>query len=359
MILKKLDTTFIRSKLLIKAFGNKLLNKRKPLIVFIGLTNKCNLNCIYCFGDYYKRKSKDLSTGQWTKIIDELIKSGTRYIILQGGEPLIRKDLGHLIGHIKRQKIMCSLVTNGTLIKERIDHVKELKYLDYVCISLDGDEKSNDLNRGCGSYKKILEGVKLMKKINVPIRVNATLTKNNANQVEYLLRLSRELGFMLNVCFLYSSVFGKSTKDLTLNDSEVVNVLKTLIKGKKEGYPVLYSNSVLEYALRWPVSYQKTYLAEKEEMPEGFKPIKCCWGDFVGVLDGDGMLYPCIPINNKFSPLNVLEVGFEKAWDNLKNRNCETCYHLPNNEYSQFFSLGASALFNLVKGNLRDVLGIY
>lgn len=358
MILKKLDTMLTRSKVPIKAFKNRLLNKREPTVAFICLTNRCNLDCVYCFGDYHRRKGKDLITEQWVKIIDELIKSGTRYIILQGGEPLIRKDLGYLIGYIKRQKILCSLVTNGTLVRERIDEIKELRYLDFVCVSLDGSEESNDLNRGRGSFKKIIEGVKLIKKIGLPVRINATLTRNNTDAIEYLLPLSRELGFMLDVCFLYSSVFGKSTKDLALDDSKMLNILKTLIKNKSEGYPVFFSDSTLEYALRWPVSYKKTYLKD-EEIPKGFKPIKCYWGDSICVLDADGMLYPCVPINEEFSPLNVLEVGFQKAWDNLKNKNCRTCYHLSNNEYSQFFSLNPSAWADLIKSNLRDVLGIY
>jgi len=73
----------------------RTLGRRIPLYVGFFITQKCNLNCIYCFPDSPNRKNEtEFSTEEIFRIVDELYAMGTRYITILGGEPLIRKDFG-------------------------------------------------------------------------------------------------------------------------------------------------------------------------------------------------------------------------------------------------------------------------
>ena len=120
----------------------KLTGRRVPFFVSLQVTKFCDLQCSYCFAELETlRGTSDFTTEQWKGIIDELHVLGTRWIWLQGGEPLIRNDIGELIDYIKSKGMVCELVTNGTQLKRKIN---SLIHLDSLCISLDGDRDAND-----------------------------------------------------------------------------------------------------------------------------------------------------------------------------------------------------------------------
>ncbi len=127
-----------------------------PLIVSLTVTNRCNLRCIYCYGSYYNRNIQDYPTNIWLNLVDDLASLGTKLIHLEGGEPLLRNDIGDLIDYIKNAGMICRMNSNGLLVPKNIN---KLKGLDSLCISLDGDPEANNENRGQGTYEKILDGI--------------------------------------------------------------------------------------------------------------------------------------------------------------------------------------------------------
>jgi MoaA/NifB/PqqE/SkfB family radical SAM enzyme len=138
----------------IQILKSKVFRKRIPIVVSIHVTNKCNLRCTYCYanvGGRFNKNCEDFSTAELKRYITETKALGTRWIIFLGGEPLLRPDIGDLISHVNHQGMLCELVTNGTLIDENIEKIKDV---DLLCISIDGDMGSNDELRGNGSYKR-------------------------------------------------------------------------------------------------------------------------------------------------------------------------------------------------------------
>ena len=94
---------------------NKILGKMEPISVVLVVNNRCNLNCNYCFGDYGNRRDTDYTTEELVKIIDDLYDLGTRYMIVHGGETLLRKDIGYIVNYIKNKGIYVGFLTNGIL----------------------------------------------------------------------------------------------------------------------------------------------------------------------------------------------------------------------------------------------------
>ena len=69
-----------------------------PKYIMIGLTYRCQANCIHCCtGCYPKDKDKELTTQEVKKIIDQCRELGTAAINFFGGEPLLREDVLELI----------------------------------------------------------------------------------------------------------------------------------------------------------------------------------------------------------------------------------------------------------------------
>lgn len=82
----------------------------------IHLTDKCNLNCKYC---YENKKNMDISFENIKRIIDYEIKQKNKYaqIIFYGGEPLVREDLFEVMNYAHNELgFKWGITTNGLLI---------------------------------------------------------------------------------------------------------------------------------------------------------------------------------------------------------------------------------------------------
>jgi len=332
-----------------------------PLTVSLTVTNRCNLRCIYCYGAYYNREVKDFPTKFWLDLIDEVHSMGTKLIHLEGGEPLLRDDIGTFIQHIKDKNMLCRMNSNGYLVPKKIS---EIERLDSLCISLDGDEESNDKNRGEGSYKKIITAIKTARQHGLPVLTSTTLTSNNIENgaIEHVLSLAREIDFGAQFNFLYEQTTDHTDDPACrVREEAIKKALVKLIDYKKKGWPIFYSMATYNNALNWPVSYNVKKFTSQDPAPPEFEYIPCYMGKLMCFVDGDGMVYPCGEHIGKFPALNILDVGFKKAWENLaRHKDCLTCYNTCFNEYNQVFScrigVWSNNFFNLIKNKGRKTV---
>lgn len=344
---------FQHAKLVSKIFSANLTKRWFPLIVSMTITNRCNLRCIYCYGSYYDRAIQDFPIEVWLKLIDQLVPLGTRLIHLEGGEPLLRKDIGQIIEKAKKKGLICRMNSNGILIPKRI---KDIIGVDSLCISLDGDEQSNDKNRGQGTYSKIIEGIICAKKNGLSVLTSTVLTRNNIENgaIEKVLALSKEIGFGAQFSFLYEQTTTRlNNAAFYLDEDSIRRAIKKLISYKRKGYPIFYSHATYRNALNWPVSYEQKRFTSKTSPPQGYRYIPCYMGKLMCFIDGDGLIYPCGEHIANFPALNFLKVGFKKAWENLANKDCITCYNTCFNEYNQVFSCRPDVLWNNVTNYFR------
>lgn len=320
-----------------------------PLVVGLHITNKCNFNCIYCYGLYYDNRKEDFKTKDILNLIDELADLGTRYVTLTGGEPLLRNDIEEVIDRIKKKKMICSINTNASLIRKKIDIVRKL---DSITISLDGAEsRINDKNRGENTFNKIMEGITCLKENNIPFDAVTVVTKNNMEGIKGILELAKKEGFMTEFNLVQDpNSVSSNTAEYQLSTEDAKRILRDLIEYKKKGYPILYANSSREYALNWPFDYEQKILYG--EAPKGFYYLPCYMGMFMCHIDADGYVYPCIQLAGRFAALNFKETGFKKAWENLVNKKCKTCYAVCYNEFNQIYGLKLDVWWNNIKNIL-------
>ena len=80
------------------------LDLRSPLLLVIEITDRCNLNCKYCYDrfGYNKRENCDISLEDFSLIVEEAKDIGIFDINLSGGEPFIHKDILKFIEMVSR-----------------------------------------------------------------------------------------------------------------------------------------------------------------------------------------------------------------------------------------------------------------
>jgi cyclic pyranopterin phosphate synthase len=89
----------------------------------ISITNRCNLNCLYCKKEGIPESSYEMTKEEILELINQARKFRVKKVKFTGGEPLIRKDLAEIIENIPKG-IVKSISTNGLLLNE--DLIKKL-----------------------------------------------------------------------------------------------------------------------------------------------------------------------------------------------------------------------------------------
>ena len=106
-----------------------------PLAVLAELTHRCPLQCPYCSNPVeLEAASKELTTAEWCRVMDELAEIGVLQIHFSGGEPTVRKDLTTLVAHATKVGLYSNLITSAVMLtRDRLadlaeaglSHVKE------------------------------------------------------------------------------------------------------------------------------------------------------------------------------------------------------------------------------------------
>lgn len=184
----------------------------KPLYVMLKPAGaQCNLACKYC---YYLEKNKLYPTAQRHLMSDEMLEQFTReYIEAQtmnqvlftwhGGEPLLRsidfyrKALSLQQKYAGGRRIDNVIQTNGTLLTDEwCEFFAQNHWL--VGISIDGPQPYHDHYRltaaGKPSWKKVMQGIKLLKKHGVEWNAMAVVNAYNANHPLEFYRFFKENG---------------------------------------------------------------------------------------------------------------------------------------------------------------------
>ncbi len=92
------------------------------------------LKCEFC--NVWMEKTPDLKTEDVFKVIDNIANSSIIVLSIEGGDPLVRKDLGDILQYAYKKPFTLFFTTNGHLLDKR--PIKEYgKYIDYLHISID------------------------------------------------------------------------------------------------------------------------------------------------------------------------------------------------------------------------------
>ena len=85
-----------------------------PIYVDWAITSICNLNCQHCVG----MEEGELTNDEAIRIANDIIGLSPRWVILEGGEPLLRRDLPQIGKMFREEEIDVFVITNGNAFNE-------------------------------------------------------------------------------------------------------------------------------------------------------------------------------------------------------------------------------------------------
>jgi cyclic pyranopterin phosphate synthase len=150
----------------------------------ISVTDRCNFRCTYCmpFDEYdeWIDRRELLTYEEITRVAAIFLELGVEKIRLTGGEPLVRKDLDHLIARLSTLnsiRDLC-LTTNGALLVEKSSALKAagLKRINVSLDSLDPEKFKRITQRG--NLQAVLDGLDAAKRAGFErIKINAVIER--------------------------------------------------------------------------------------------------------------------------------------------------------------------------------------
>lgn len=200
-------------------------------IIFICVTDFCNLNCLHCFNRTNPQK-KILKIEDIQRLIIEAKLCGLFTIYLTGGEPFTHPDMEGIITLIQRnQDVDFVINTNGTIDISSycISELKKCRNLT-LQISYDGMKTENfDKIRGEGVKEKVDRTISLLKAHCIKYALKMTISELNKNDVvEYLSYLEVN---KIEGSVAFCSPFGNSSinsKILELKLQDRFNLYKSI-----------------------------------------------------------------------------------------------------------------------------------
>ena len=157
-----------------------------PPLLIASITSSCNLHCAGCYARGIHSTNDEtpvaqLSAGEWDFIFREAEELGISFIMLVGGEPLLRKDV--IRAASEHPDILFPIFTNGTYIDEEYFRMFDRCRNLVPVISIEGGREITDARRGEGIYDLLLENMRSFREKNMIFGTSITVTTENVREV--------------------------------------------------------------------------------------------------------------------------------------------------------------------------------
>lgn len=184
-------------------FGERLrariAGQRIPLAGSLELTFRCNLRCVHCYvahGHNGLPGQEELTCAEICGILDQVTDEGCLWLLLTGGEPLLRPDFLDIYGYARRKGLLLTLFTNGTLITPRIaDYLAEWRPFK-VEITLYGrtQETYERVTGVPGSHARCMKGIELLLQRGLPLKLKTMAMTLNRHELGDMKAYAESLG---------------------------------------------------------------------------------------------------------------------------------------------------------------------
>jgi radical SAM protein with 4Fe4S-binding SPASM domain len=316
--------------------------RKVPLIGALELTVRCNLSCRMCF---VRREGTDpavvkgeLDAAAWLAVARQAFDEGTLFLLLTGGEPLLRPDFWEIYDSLCRMGFFLTLFTNATLVGDREAALFKKRPPSKAVVTLYGASPET-YGRVCGdpsAYHRAVAGVRRLVAAGVKTELRATISRDNSGDLAALQDLSEELVGVRKIdtsMMLTLSVRGACTHpaEWRLPPDEMV-----ALGGKDSDCPTIRTGEEEDGVTVTRISgaIPRESLG-KPGLYESLPPMYCAGGRCSFWMAWDGRMLPCALMDHPFT--RPVQDGFAKAWKGLTEETdripgaseCGTCEHRP------------------------------
>jgi len=268
----------------------------------LSVTQRCNLNCIYCHregeGEYGRVRKKEISVSEIKGIMTAACKLGIKKVKITGGEPLLRKDILEILKEISGLKGIedISMTTNGFFLAQFAEQLKEngLNRINIGCDSM----SSSILPKNIENVEK---GIKKAADVGLnPIKINMVVLKGiNENETGKMMKISKKYNAILQLIELIptnNTFFSKYFFSLEGIEKEL----------EKKAEKIVVRN----------VNFRKQYFVDNAivEVIRSYLNRNFCKNCKKIRITSDGFVKPCLMRND-----NLVKINFSSDEEIMKS----------------------------------------
>jgi len=257
----------------------------RPILATFQVNLRCNSACGYCdlplnAGRY------EMSREEIQKVFLGLYRDGIRFVLVQGGEPLLRHDLPDICDDLHAIGFHLTLITNGTKLTPRLVERLSRGALA-VSVSLDTlDRIKYRQIRGVDQLEEALHGIALLRQFPHQKFLTCIVSEVNRTEVPTVTRFARSEGFLPVVGAYHWNVgiYGKRDALLMYERSSAAAVFSGLLDDELI-----------------PPGYLRRFAEDNVSWLRGRKLEPCDAGRYSIAIDASGNVAPCLaflPVGN-------------------------------------------------------------
>jgi MoaA/NifB/PqqE/SkfB family radical SAM enzyme len=169
-----------------KRAGLEAEGEHIPPFLIASITSSCNLHCAGCYSRCNNATEdtepvKQLTDEEWLKVFEEADELGVSFILLAGGEPLLRRGVIEAAG--KKQNILFPIFTNGTYMSDKYFELFDKNRNLIPIMSIEGEQEATDHRRGEGVYEKLVSNMDELNSRGLIYGASVTVTTENLKDV--------------------------------------------------------------------------------------------------------------------------------------------------------------------------------
>jgi len=278
----------------------------RPVLAIFQACLRCNSSCGYCklplnLGRY------EMTREEIQGVFTGLYRDGLRFVFVQGGEPLLRRDLPEVLKDLVEIGFHVTLITNGTkLTPDLVQRFDDLSVS--MSISLDTlDRVRYQRIRGADQLNQVLAGLALLRHYRRPKFITCIVSEINRDEVPDVVQFARERGFLPVVGAYHWDVglYGKQDHELIFERQKASLVFERLLA---------------EDAL--PPGYLRQYTKDNVTWLRGGTLKPCDAGRYSIAIDASGNVAPCLALPDAGNLLQSSLSEILGRFDRQQIRDC-------------------------------------
>lgn len=254
------------------------LFQERPILAVFEVCLRCNSQCQYCDLPLNQGHA-EMTRSQIRQVFSALYQDGLRVLFVQGGEPLIRRDLPDILEDLADIGFYLVLITNGTLLTPELSERFNRLPLQ-IAVSLDTLNRDRYRQiRGRDQLPQVLRGVEALKSFSGFKSLVCVVSEINREDAIAVAQFARERGFMPVMGAYHWDVgeYGKVSDELMYEKEAVLAVMQEVLK----------TNLV-------PHGFFRDYVKDNLAWLSGERLEPCDAGRYSIVIDSAGNVSPCL-----------------------------------------------------------------
>jgi len=287
---------------------------KRPSYIEWCLTNACNLRCVHCVG----MEKGELPYDRAIKLAGEIADMEPGWVILEGGEPLLRKEIDRIGGLLKERGMNVFVITNGNAFNEE-RFARLASFSPKVLFSIDGtDAETYESTKVGGSFRVALEWAKRCAEKGIFQGLTVVLSRKNLAQAEGFIDLTKQLGGKCAI-FLPLKPFGEDEQSVSYYERNALSPAEheeaiSRIYSQSSDIEVFYDEPFL-----WNVAEKHGLSLSNADSGITIQGVKGCAASYSIHIQTMGDVRPCMFASDKLSFGNAAREPLAEIWERMQN----------------------------------------